>query len=177
MKCCFTCKETKPLTAFWKHCISKDGHSHICRACRSEQRRADYRENLEIRRAEARANYANNTHRRENAKAKARAWHARNRQRKKHNDLMKMFGIGLEEYNAMFAAQGGCCAICQRHQSEFKRALATDHDHASGKVRSLLCSPCNSALGHMQDDPERMERAAVYIRRHKMQIVKNEVMQ
>lgn len=40
-------------------------------------------------------------------------------------------------------AQEQKCAICKRHESEFKRRLSVDHNHASGRVRALLCFYCN----------------------------------
>ena len=57
------------------------------------------------------------------------------------------YGITLEDYNKLFDEQNGCCAICGKHQSEFKRPLSVDHDHNTGKVRGLLCTPCNNGLG------------------------------
>lgn len=35
------------------------------------------------------------------------------------------------------------CAICKRHESEFKKRLAVDHSHKTGRVRGLLCFYCN----------------------------------
>jgi hypothetical protein len=46
----------------------------------------------------------------------------------------------------MFKAQEGCCAICARHESQFKIKLSVDHNHKTGKVRALLCYPCNRFL-------------------------------
>lgn len=43
-------------------------------------------------------------------------------------------------------AQGACCAICGKHESHFKKRLAVDHSHSSGKVRGLLCYRCNKFL-------------------------------
>lgn len=43
-------------------------------------------------------------------------------------------------------AQGNCCAICKKHESMFKRRLAVDHNHATSKVRGLLCFRCNKFL-------------------------------
>jgi len=44
------------------------------------------------------------------------------------------------------ARQGHACALCQRPFAETKR-VAVDHDHATGRVRGLLCPRCNAALG------------------------------
>lgn len=40
-------------------------------------------------------------------------------------------------------AQGNSCAICKKHESSFKKRLAVDHNHKTGKVRGLLCYYCN----------------------------------
>jgi hypothetical protein len=61
--------------------------------------------------------------------------------------LRRDYGITLEEYDAMLLAQNGCCYICKRHWSSFKKSLAVDHCHVSGKVRKLLCAKCNTAVG------------------------------
>lgn len=48
----------------------------------------------------------------------------------------------VERY-VMYRLQEGKCAICKRHESEFKRRLSVDHNHKTGKVRGLLCFQCN----------------------------------
>jgi hypothetical protein len=76
------------------------------------------------------------------------------------------YGITGEQYNAMFEAQGGCCAICGKHQSEFKQRLHVDHNHRTGTVRALLCKQCNIVLGFAQDDIEKLEALIVYLKEH-----------
>lgn len=56
------------------------------------------------------------------------------------------------KYNELFTYQEGCCAICCKHQSELKHALAVDHNHTTGHVRGLLCVNCNTILGKLDDD-------------------------
>lgn len=46
----------------------------------------------------------------------------------------------------MWNNQMGRCAICGKHERRFKKRLAVDHNHKTGKVRSLLCFPCNRFL-------------------------------
>lgn len=81
----------------------------------------------------------------------------------RNRNYKKEYGITLEEYEAMFSAQGGVCLICLLPERSGK-LLAVDHDHATGEVRGLLCNGCNVALGMFLDDPERIERAARYVR-------------
>lgn len=64
------------------------------------------------------------------------------------------YNISLELYNELFTKQNGCCAICNKHQSDLPRGLIIDHDHKTEKVRGLLCYSCNSSLGGIKDDIE-----------------------
>lgn len=85
-------------------------------------------------------------------------------------DLRKSFGISIEEYDAMHAAQNGVCAICARperaRRGDKTKWLAVDHDHKTGKVRGLLCTPCNIAIGNFEDNEERLFAAVDYLRKH-----------
>ena len=78
--------------------------------------------------------------------ARAKRYRQNHRAEDKHNKLMRAYGIGLEQYDELFLAQGGRCAICGKHQTELPRALAVDHNHETGEVRGLLCSKCNTSL-------------------------------
>lgn len=83
------------------------------------------------------------------------------------NRMLKLnYGIDLDTYNKMFQDQNGCCAICGRHQSEFKLSLAVDHCHLENKVRSLLCSNCNTGLGNLRDSKELLVKAIKYLESH-----------
>lgn len=81
----------------------------------------------------------------------------------KDSHLKSDYGITIEDYNKLFVAQEGKCLICRRHQSDLKRKLNVDHDHATGKVRGLLCNNCNSGLGHFKDDQKVMLLAIEYL--------------
>lgn len=90
--------------------------------------------------------------------------------RRSHNHVQRVYSLSPEAYDAIQAAQGGKCAICQRATGRTKR-LAVDHDHrcCAGRascgrcIRGLLCGPCNRMLGHVRDDPMALRRAAVYL--------------
>lgn len=77
----------------------------------------------------------------------------------------------------MMAQQDGRCAICNESSSWNRREghrLPIDHDHESGRIRALLCHPCNQALGLMRDDPERLRAAASYIERYRVEAKQDE---
>lgn len=73
------------------------------------------------------------------------------------------YGISRHDYRALLTSQGGKCMICQ---DLVGGDLRVDHDHTTGKVRSLLCANCNSALGLFQEDTTRLSRAIEYLHLH-----------
>lgn len=73
----------------------------------------------------------------------------------------RVYGITPEQHGDLFVSQAGRCAVCSKGDIE----LVVDHDHDSGQVRGLLCSPCNTALGLLQDDPEVLTAATSYLLR------------
>ena len=84
--------------------------------------------------------------------------------------LTHTYGITLAEYETFFSRQNGLCAICAEpekaidHLTKDIRRLAVDHCHRTKKIRGLLCLACNTAIGKLRDNPELIERAAVYVR-------------
>lgn len=75
----------------------------------------------------------------------------------------RLYGISVADYERMWAAQEGRCAIC----NEAKERLGVDHCHSTGRVRALLCVSCNAALGQLKEDPELFARASAYLVAHK----------
>jgi hypothetical protein len=75
----------------------------------------------------------------------------------------RTYGITLEQYQSMFYEQNGKCAICKK--SSDKR-LVVDHSHETGKVRGLLCSNCNTALGLLKEKEENFLQAILYLKQH-----------
>jgi hypothetical protein len=75
------------------------------------------------------------------------------------------FNLTVDDYNLMFENQKGCCLICKKHQTDFKKRLAIDHCHHSGKIRGLLCSSCNTGLGLFKDNIESLHSAIEYLKR------------
>lgn len=75
----------------------------------------------------------------------------------------KLFGITYDYYQEMNIKQGGVCAICGQKESRVGWELNVDHNHITGKVRGLLCSKCNHALGLFQDSIVLLKIATKYL--------------
>jgi hypothetical protein len=86
----------------------------------------------------------------EAARARRKAWRKNNPERAKLSDRrwqLKRFDVTPEQWDAIFKAQGERCAICHTADPHDNRGWHTDHDHATGKMRGILCRNCNIALG------------------------------
>jgi len=76
--------------------------------------------------------------------------------------LLTRYGISWPEYQLRLALQNGVCAICRKEPK--RRLLFVDHCHKTGKVRGLLCTKCNAALGSFEDNAELAQAGANYLR-------------
>ena len=141
MKKCTKCLEIKELNKFAKDKNSVSGKYSSCRECEYNYRAL----------------------RKSKDKQKQLNWYAENKEHAKNKNLIRRYGITLEDYNKIFAKQNGKCKICDIHQSEFKIALSVDHCHKTGNIRGLLCRDCNTSLGKFKDDPDVLRTAADYL--------------
>lgn len=85
--------------------------------------------------------------------------------RKRENELRRLYGLTPEDYRALVEEQQGRCAICRGAHRGPGLQLHVDHCHDSKRVRGLLCSKCNTAIGLLDDDPARADAVAKYLRR------------
>ncbi len=91
-------------------------------------------------------------------------------QRRNHR-LKTNFGLTRDQYDAMHRAQSGLCGICGKPERQLGnhkqiKSLAVDHNHKTGKVRSLLCAKCNSGIGHFDDDITLFQAVIAYLKKH-----------
>jgi len=77
------------------------------------------------------------------------------------------YGLNRSDYDTMFEKQEGKCACC--HQP-WDQKLRVDHCHITGKIRSLLCNPCNLILGISKESSDRLLFAAEYLDLHKSEL-------
>ena len=76
-------------------------------------------------------------------------------------NLQNAYGMTLEQYKHMLAAQLGGCAICGSAPPKGQR-LHVDHDHETKTVRGLLCRKCNQGMIAVDAYPEWCVRAQSY---------------
>lgn len=92
--------------------------------------------------------------------------------------LLFNYGMTRKDWNTLYEKQGGTCAICggkgfvMKESKYTDYSLVVDHDHATGEIRGLLCHNCNRALGLLQDDPEVLSKAIVYLKESATTMVK-----
>ena len=84
--------------------------------------------------------------------------------------LKKKYGLKVGEFEAFWVVCRGRCFICDKTmkmptktRGQGLDTAAVDHDHTTGKVRGLLCSACNKALGLFKDDKNIIKKALKYI--------------
>lgn len=139
MKWCPDCNQIKSLDEFFKHTNSPNGVQGVCKICSYER------------------------HKRYAAKNSERI------HRLDHKRLLKFkYGMTLEQYDALFEKQSGKCAICGRtemsNRTTAQRYLSVDHNHATEKIRGLLCDRCNRAVGLIGEDYTILEKAIEYLK-------------
>lgn len=83
------------------------------------------------------------------------------------SNIRYKYGLSWDEWLSLYNEQEGRCKICFKfcpiHPESKGDGLAVDHCHTTGEVRSLLCIPCNSAIGQLKEDPEIIQKALEYV--------------
>lgn len=81
--------------------------------------------------------------------------------------LLKIeYGITQEQYDDFYIKQNGCCAICNKSQSELKRKLAVDHNHFTKEIRGLLCINCNCMIGYAKESTKTLMLGIIYLNKY-----------
>lgn len=137
-KLCTDCNQRKSLDEFSKDSSKLWGKSRQCKVCYNNYRLKN------IDREKARRDHRSVEHK-ERDNNRTKAWYRANPDRVKNKSLAR-FGITIEDFNAMFVNQNGCCKICKNMLLK-DRNTQVDHCHTTGLVRGLLCHTCNTKLG------------------------------
>ncbi len=151
MKQCRICQTTKPFEDFHKSSKDSDGRESRCKVCILEMKSKNYHKNL--------------LENREKARIKALEFRKKNKGYQRKYDLKRVYNMSLSDYDDMLKAQGHRCKICLTENAGGKhKKFYVDHCHKTGKVRGLLCTGCNLALGGFRDTIETLSRAILYLK-------------
>ena len=140
MKTCPACEVPKPLDDFHKSKDRKDGRVTWCKPCVALKTSAHYARNPG-RKKEVTERYRNSP--------------------KYMAVRLKKYGLTPSDFELLKIIQGDACAICKEG---FDATPHIDHNHETGKVRGLLCSQCNTALGLFNDSQPRLLSAWAYLK-------------
>jgi hypothetical protein len=104
---------------------------------------------------------------------KKKEWYLKNRKHilnyKKEYSLIKNYGLTLKQYEDMIKNQNYECNICSKKFNNKIKSLTAcvDHDHETGKTRSILCLSCNAALGFIKENIISISNMHDYLYKHK----------
>jgi hypothetical protein len=144
MRECKTCKVKKLFCDFPERGFGR----RECKVCRNGKRKAAYRDKHGgVRRSRWDA-----------IRLSPEESKSRNLDSQRRSKLRLKYGITLEQYDAIVVAQDGRCGICRE-----RKELVVDHCHTKNRVRGLLCSGCNTGIGHLKDDPALLKSAILYL--------------
>lgn len=86
--------------------------------------------------------------------------------KKRTRSHWKQKGYDANEISEYCDGHDDKCDICGKTALESKHGnknLSIDHDHETKKIRGMICSPCNVALGLIDDDAEIALKMAKYL--------------
>lgn len=142
-KPCIICEKNKPINDFHKN-LNKDKRFNVCKECHY-QRYNDWRKKPENK--EKIIKYRRN------------------------HVFKRRYGINIEQYDQMVIKQNNLCLICEKQPDNYGppqvKRLSIDHCHITGTIRGLLCHRCNTALGAFHEDINIINKAIVYLKKHK----------
>jgi len=134
MKQCTKCLVTKPETQFYRRSDGRKKLHNYCRECQNTT---------------------------------SKQYYAAHRHKAASGERRRNYSLSEERFVHLMADQKGLCKICQRPETVKKGAmvatLSVDHDHATNKIRGLLCDRCNRGIGLFGDSRSRLLRAADYL--------------
>lgn len=163
MKFCTRCKSNKELTEFGKNRRTKDGLSVWCKPCCSEHGKLQYAKSkervLEYQKQYRKLNL-------DKVRQTKKIWKAKNKEKvsdiNRWSKRKQAYGITKDQFFDLLEKQNNGCAICSKPVGI---SSAVDHDHDTGKVRGILCDPCNTSLGIFGDNLQGIMNVVSYLER------------
>lgn len=142
---CHKCKKIKVLSLFYNHSGRSRGYDYACKKCKDAGVR-EYRKNPEYRKADAR---------------RAKKYRDIHKIKLIHKRYLKTYGITYEQKESLLKEQNYQCKICSKEVNMISGHL--DHNHETKKIRGILCTNCNTAIGLFKDDKEILLKAVGYL--------------
>lgn len=147
-KFCSSCNLSLDISHFGKRTEYRDGYRNQCNECRSQKQAAYQR--------------ARGHRKRKPPQPITTPEQSAELRRTK---LRLKYGLSEDDFARMLAAQSGGCAICGTDKPSGRYGVfCVDHCHETGRIRGLLCLPCNSSLGRLGDTEKAIERVLSYVR-------------
>jgi len=156
---CSKCLLILELYSYSKDNSKKDGFHTVCKVCQKKTKSLRTAEAKEVRKIHYNLNkeISSNYHKNKNANPEVKY-------KLKEKHLLKTYDLSLKDLEQLRTDQKFKCAICKKHEDDCSRkTLFVDHNHNTGKIRGLLCSQCNSALGLFYDNIEVIKAAINYL--------------
>jgi hypothetical protein len=72
------------------------------------------------------------------------------------------YGLSYEQFTTLLSLQNHECKICNVKIANGLNCHV-DHCHTTNKIRGLLCSSCNQALGLFKDNTLNLKKAIKYL--------------
>jgi hypothetical protein len=163
-KLCPKCGQHLPFDQFHSHKGKKHNLKSWCKTC-DNAKMAERRKNDPL---WADQRNANNSKYRKNNVEKVKEYKTgyeakpENRVRARERAYLRKYGLTIEQVSDMLKDQNHACKICDTALPTTTDARV-DHDHQTGKVRGILCHPCNVALGLFKDSKENLAKAIRYL--------------
>lgn len=148
---CITCDVVKSESLFSVQTRARYGLAGRCKDCINEQNRSYYDKHKDP--AKLRERSLARYYRDPPEVRKRKNWESK---------LWYSYRLTPEAWHNMLKEQSGRCEICDDPMIG-PRNVHVDHCHTTGRVRGLLCSPCNVGLGAFRDDPARLAAAIDYL--------------
>lgn len=166
MKVCRACGEEKAFSEFYKNPGGKFGLTGRCKVCHRKSTKEWHEKNAESQAAYRKKWKEENRDRINAVTRERRARHVEKyRAKEREKSTLYTYGITLQQKSEMLEKQGGCAA-CGGNNPGSVKGWHIDHCHKTGRIRGILCHPCNAALGNARDSVERLKQLMQYLRKH-----------
>lgn len=179
-KICSKCKKDKLLSEFNSDSRTKDKLTFQCKKCRAVNSKSYYERNKShCALVDKEYNLANRSKIRDRQrkynklnpdkqKKRRMKYEKTHKSKRRMQGILYRHGLSEEAYLSLMASQNNRCAICLKDFSlvENSKNIHVDHDHKTGKIRSILCGKCNVALGHVDDNIDILYKMISYLITH-----------